>query len=240
MIIKLSTDRVLDYTPRLDPRNLAHRVTAAPDLAGKSRYWTPGVVLDQQAEGSCVGHGVVGEWLASPVRGQLDLSGYVGPWSSGDKRADAGHKLAVDVYHRCLQIDEYEGERDEGTSVRAGMLVGRERGWWTGFKWALNMDELRTALEDGPVVVGIQVLERMWNTEPNGDWIPEGPEVGWHCVVLTGYSPNYYGRGPRYIGLNSWAYDWGKGGRFAIEPQRLDGILFKAGGEAAVALDRHL
>jgi hypothetical protein len=230
------TTRILDYVPRLDERNRAHRVTAAPvDLLQTSRYWTAGTVLDQGQEGSCVGHGVVGEYLASPVRGT--------PWkyvNSSVPLSEAGHRLAVKVYNRAKEVDEWEGVAYDGTSVRAGMLAGRELGWYDGFKWAFNMGELRTALEAGPVVVGIQIFERMFHVEPNGDWIPDGPEMGGHCVVITGYSTNYYNRGPRYIGNNSWGLKWGKVGRFAIAPTNLDRVLFKAGGEAAVAVGRHL
>lgn len=225
------TTRTFDYTPRLDQRNLAYRVSAQPDLSGKPRYWTPGVVLDQGQEGSCVGHGVVGEYVASPARGKLV---YNPAWKSVT-RADMGHSLAVAVYNRAKEIDEWEGSDYDGTSVRAGMLVAREHGWCSGFRWALNMAELRTALEEGPVVVGVEWRSGMY--EPyHGDLIPTGSVVGGHCLLVTGYSA----RTKSYRLLNSWGPDWGHRGQAYITDTDLDRILFQAGGEAAVAQGRHL
>lgn len=217
----------LDYIPRLDPRNLAYRVVANPGLEDRSKYWLGGVVLDQGQEGSCVGHGVVAEWLASPVRGRV-------------ANAEAGHETAVAVYNRAKEIDEFEGVNYDGTSVRAGMLVGRERGWYTGFSWALNMAELRTALQFGPVVIGIDVRESMFDPTPDGDWIVQGDSAGGHCCLVTGYSPNYSRRGPRYRIRNSWGKDWGSNGNVYISPTDLETIVFKSGGEAAAPVGRAL
>lgn len=48
------TDRTFDYKPRHDERSREYRMTAAPaDLLQRSRYWTPGPVLDQGREGAC-------------------------------------------------------------------------------------------------------------------------------------------------------------------------------------------
>jgi len=222
----------LDYVPRLDERNRAYRVTApTTDLTKVARWWTGGPVLDQGAEGSCVGHGVVGEWLASPARGKL-----MPP--TGFSRAEVGHLAAVQVYERAKQIDEWEGVDYDGTSVRAGMLVARERGWLTGFRWAFNLTELRAALEDGPVVIGVDWHEDSYETQPDGDLRVTGPVAGGHCVLVTGYSPNYAGRGPRYRLRNSWGETFGANGNCYIIPADLDTILFGAGGEAAIPVGR--
>jgi hypothetical protein len=221
------TNRTLDYVPRLDDRNHAYRITARPGLENQARYWTPGsAVLDQGQEGSCVGHGVVGEYMASPVRG---LPG-AGAWT--------GHLKAVEVYNRAKEIDEWEGVDYDGTSVRAGMLVGRERGWWSGFQWAMNMAELRAALEAGPVVIGVEWREEM-DQAPGGRVTVGGPAVGGHCLVITGYCPRYRPlRGPAYRWRNSWGTGYGVRGSAYIRPADLESILFGSGGEAAVATGR--
>jgi hypothetical protein len=223
---------VLDYVPRLVDANRRYRVTAPVDLAKQSVWWLGGVVLDQGQEGSCVGHGVVAEWLASPVRGNL------GNYTTLGAQIE-GHRRAVDLYNRAKEVDEFEGVNYDGTSVRAGLLVGRERGWYSGFNWAFNLTELRAALQTGPVVIGIDVLASMYDTQPNGDWAPSGPPVGGHCCLVTGYSPAYSGRGPRYRIRNSWGQGWGSNGNAYIAPADLDRILFAAGGEAAIPTGRH-
>jgi hypothetical protein len=188
-------------------------------------------VADGVGVHNCVGHGVVGEYLASPVRGQVS--------HLAAERAQLGHLAAVEVYNRAKEIDEWEGVNYEGTSVRAGMLVARERGWCTGFNWAFGMLELRQALETGPVVIGVEWREESYDTQPNGDLRVGGPVAGGHCVVVTGYSPNYAGRGPRYRIRNSWG-QWGKNGNGYVAPDDLDSILFQSGGEAAIPVGRHL
>src|SRR5215213_644760 len=187
---------ILDYRPRLVEANRQYRVEPpARDLSQVTRWWAPGTVLDQGQEGSCVGHGIVGEFLASPVRGPLHPP-------SGFSRAEVGHLLALQVYNRAKEIDEWEGVDYEGTSVRAGMLVGRSRGWYDGFTWAFNMTELRAALEQGPVVVGVDWHQDSYDALPNGDLLISGPVVGGHCLLVNGYTPNYYGRGARYRLVN--------------------------------------
>jgi hypothetical protein len=214
---------VLDYVPRLDERNRAHRVGAAPVLASLPRYWQPSAtVLDQGQEGACVGMGVTGEYGASPVRGKIS------------------NTLALDVYNRAKQVDEFEGVDYDGTSVRAGMLVGRERGWWTGFKWAFNMTEVRTALETGPVVIGIQWKSGMYEA-PGGILLAKGKVVGGHCILITGYDPKHPAiGGPAYELRNSWSASWGVKGSAFISAYDLNAVLFKSGGEAAVPIGRKL
>lgn len=218
--------RVFDYVPKLDERNRAHRITAAPDLTKIAIYWSPGAVLDQGQQGSCVGHGVTGEYLASPVRGKGN--------------ATTGHELAVAVYNEAKVID-HEKATDEGTSVRAGMLAARARGWYDGFSWAFNMAELRTALQIGPVVIGSAwSSDAMEDTLDNGDLPVSGDLSEGHCTLVTGYTPLFGRSGPRYRLRNSWGRDWGLHGDFYLTPADLDKIVFKSGGEAAVPTARHL
>jgi hypothetical protein len=167
--------------------------------------------------------------MASPVRQR-----FVGPTQLAAAEAEARR-----AYRWCLYHDEFEGERDEGTSVRAGMLYGRQAGWWDGFSWAFTMDELRTALESGPVVLGVLWTEGMYEA-PEGRLVPRGPAVGGHCILATGYSTNWRGGGPHYRLRNSWSKAWGVNGSAYISAGHLNKILFEEGGEAAVPTGRKL
>jgi hypothetical protein len=207
----------LDYAPRLVDANRAYRVTADRDLSQQARYWTPGAfITNQGTEGACVGHGVVNEYMASPVRGRLTTP----------------NPTAYEVYRAAQRIDEWEGESYDGTSVRAGMLAGRQRGWWSGFQWAFTMAELRVALETGPVVIGVEWRASMYDA-PNGQVATFGPVVGGHCLLLTGYTPNWHKQGPHYRWRNSWGPTYGVNGSAYIHADDLQGILFRSGGEAA-------
>jgi hypothetical protein len=132
--------RTFDYRPRLVEANRAFRIRAGaqPWLTDRSRYWVPSfTILDQGTEGACVGFGVTGEAMASPVRQMWVDPDTPGPWAT----FNPAQRMAFSAYRRAKEIDEWEGVDYDGTSVRAGMLVGRERGWWDGFsrevrRWA--------------------------------------------------------------------------------------------------------
>lgn len=146
--------------------------------------------------------------------------------------------LLFDVYNRAKEIDEWEGVDYDGTSVRAGMMVGRERKWWSGFNWAFNMNELRNALSIAPVVIGVEWRDGMYEA-PGGILEATGPVVGGHCVLITGYTRRHRKlRGPAYRIRNSWGADWGLNGSAYMAPAGLESILFGAGGEAAVPVGK--
>ncbi len=232
----MTEHRTLDYRigGPLDPRNKNYRIGAAPDdLLQRSRYWVPGPVLDQGREGACVGFGCTAEALASPVRVRF----YAKEVASDLAPADP-NQVAREAYRRAQQIDEWEGEQYSGTSVLAGMKVGRERGWWSGYRWALNMGELRAALEEGPVVIGVEWRSGMYRA-PGGILSVSGGVVGGHCILITGYTPRHRTtKGSAYRLRNSWSEDWGVNGSAYISADDLDGILFQAGGEASVPVGR--
>jgi hypothetical protein len=217
----------LDYVPRLVEANRPYRVIANEGLERTWKFWTPGYpTLDQGREGACVGFGCTGEAMASPNR--VRIAG----WKKG------AEDMAMGVYRAAKVIDEWEGVDYEGTSVRAGMLVGRQRNWWTGFRWCFNMAELRTALQFGPVVIGVEWREGSYEA-PGGIIDVSGPVVGGHCLLVTGYTPRHARlRVPAYRLRNSWSERWGTNGNAYIDAAALEQILFKAGGEAAVPVGR--
>lgn len=223
----LEAGRTLDYVPRLVEANNGYlvrdHVGVDPGLWQTARWWRPGPTLDQGSEGACCGFAAAGEAAASPVR-----------------LPNVDNTLARAVYRRAKEIDEWEGVDYDGTSVRAALLVGRERGWWSGFYWSKNLDELRAALELGPVDIGVQWRVNQYATVgPDAEVDISGPLAGWHSLLITGYSPRYgRARAPRFRWLNSWGRGYGRRGAGYIDPAKLGEILFQAGGEAGVVVGR--
>jgi hypothetical protein len=217
--------RTFDFRARLDPGNLPYRLTATdPALNGKARFWTPGATLDQQSEGACVPHGIVADALASPARVKMPH--------------DQAQALAFQGYRWCQRNDPWPGEDYEGTDVNTGMKWGRLMGWWTGWRWAFNLNELRVALEEGPVVLGLDWYSEMY-TAARGVLRVRGEVVGGHAILATGYTPHHDRLGgPAWRLKNSWGPDWGANGSAWISAPDLDRILFRAGGEAAVPVNR--
>jgi hypothetical protein len=144
------------------------------------------------------------------------------------------------VFDYAANHDEFPGNsRADGTSVHAGWLAGRSFGWYAGATWAKNVEELRQGLEFGPVVIGVEWREGMFDADRFGRVSATGAVAGGHCVVATGYTPTFdAGRERRFRCRNSWGRSWGAGGNFYITDADLQSVLFDAQGEACVVSGR--
>lgn len=238
--------RKLDWRPRFDPRSLAFRAAAGvKDLPTTGRLWRHGNVLDQGAEGACVGFGCVGDLGAEPV-----------------PIPDLNDAYAFGFYNRAQQLDEWPGEAYEGTSVLAGCLTGRERGFWTGFTWAKSAEELaagivRTARAGGgPAVIGVEWRSDSYDTDDLGVLRATGSVVGGHCLLVIGFIPKAPTQTMRaqlegvqlldgfdsiktaaFVVLNSWGPSFGKHG-LALVPVDVMRGWSRAGAEFALPQGR--
>jgi hypothetical protein len=207
----------LDYAPRFDERSRTFPATTAPSTR-TFRYWRAGPVLDQGVEGACVGHAVVGALTAfpKPVR---DISAQQG---------------AFGVYRLAQFIDEWEGENYDGTSVLAGAKVARHVGLAKEYRWCFGVnDVINTVLDRGPVVIGIEWRDSMFEPRPSGLMDISGRAVGGHAVVITGYTKTRTLPGEETASLfqirNSWGMGWGKQGFCYMRQQDLDALLRRNG-----------
>jgi hypothetical protein len=227
-------DRTFDYEPRLVEANLNYLVRSIRPRAEMELpvYWLQGILLNQGAEGACVGFGWSGEASASPVRVK-----------------SVGNTSALGLYNRAKEIDEWEGVDYEGTSVRAGALVARERGYIESFYWCKTIDDIVRGLRSGPVVIGVEWREGMYDTDDRGLVDVSGNVVGGHCLYIDGYDPNYMRKGRHFRWMNSWGSQYGRRanalsnrrtGHGYIAADALESILFNAGGEACVPVGRKL
>lgn len=242
-----TTQRTLDWRARFDLRSLSYRVAAhVTELPTTGRLWKHGTVLDQGAEGACVAFACSGEAAAdpAPVPGLTDT-------------------YALSYYRRCQQLDEFP-DTVEGTSVLAGCLTGRERGLWSGFRWAKSAEELAHGIVQpasrggGPAVIGVEWRQGSYDTDELGVLRPSGPVVGGHCIVVLGFLPagvhrnSTLGRqlaaaglwdgylsvgGPAFVILNSWGLGFGQGG-LALVPMDVVRGWVSARGEFAIPVDR--
>lgn len=225
-------DRVLDWKPNHDPRSRGYGIRR---LIGEQvtvekvrRLWHAGPVLDQGAEGACVGFGWTGELLARP-RTQVGVSTLL------------ANAHAIRLYNRAKQIDEWAGENYSGTSVIAGAKAVEETRMMEGYNWCFGLDDVRDALiTSGPVVLGINWYESMYETDENGVVVVDGPLVGGHCLLLTGYDPAWpdpeddQKTHEMYRWRNSWGKSYGLGGNGWISAFDLAALLAQQG-EACVA-----
>ena len=207
---------------RLLPPIPVHRVT---------KHWalfrTP---LDQGSEGTCVGHGWR-HWLqAAPV---IQTKKY---------------PSAVQIYDWCTQVDEWQQndnyDRSFGTSVRSGGKVLKSYGLLSEY----NMTSDTRTMADwiggkdaggkflgGPLVIGANWHQGMFNTNTEGFIKPTGPVLGGHCVCLLGWNEKQ----AVFYGVNSWGTRWGIKGRFKISAEDMYQLMIE-GGEAWTAREVRL
>jgi hypothetical protein len=217
-----SERRALTWRSRHDPRSLQFGVRAA--VAGSApltdHLWHIGEVLDQGADGACVGFAVV---AAHNAVSDLDV--------------DAVEARAI--YARAQRLDEVPGEAYTGTSVLAGMQAGVEAGLFGGYRWAFGTrDVAQAVLQIGPVVVGVPWLSGMFDTGPGGLVTLTGDDEGLgHCLAVVGIRlKGPQGQpGPFFVWQNSYGPGYGDDGLGYVHHRDLATLLHGIG-EAAIPM----
>lgn len=214
----MPSDPRLDRRVQFDERSRSYPIrNLVLDKPQRSYTWACDTYLDQGREGACVGFSIAHEIAARPVE------------------AAASSGLALDIYDRARQLDDWEGEDYDGTSVIAGMKAAVEKGYFNEYRWAFDLNDLILAVGyKGPAILGINWYEGMLDPDENGYIRPTGDIVGGHAILCRGV-----GVRQRYFYLhNSWGRDWGPlGGTCRIRFADLEQILHEDG-EACIPMGR--
>lgn len=189
----------------------------------RKQLWTipNSLPLDQGSEGACVGFGWSAELAVDPITFNVSKN------------------FALNVYNGARAIDQAEGNYwPEGASVLAGAKYAKRQGWISEYRWAFGIDDVIDALvSKGPVVLGVNWYDGMYATESDGRVRINGPLVGGHCILATGYWPDHPVWGGNWIQwMNSWGRTYGKMGVGWIRDIDLQRLL-EENGEACVAMD---
>jgi hypothetical protein len=207
------------YSP--DPRDKDFVVTedeirALADTAKDRRAWKISGITNQGDQPHCVGHAWSGFLNAAPIMTRQRTL-----------------PSPLTIYTNAQKIDEWEGEDYEGTSVRAGAKYLQQKGLILEYHWIYDRDTLDEYLNViGPVVVGIDWFAGMDRTR-GGYVTPEGRWRGGHAFYVIDKHPNRMA----YQCVNSWDYDWGEQGKFWIDEQDMEYLLFALNGEACTAIE---
>jgi C1A family cysteine protease len=217
-------------------------------------------VKNQGSLGSCVGFAVTAmkEWQEKVEHAREVSAG------KKDHRKGKRYNLSESwVYWNSKKIDPWPNQ--EGTSIRFAMKVLQklgvpcERAWpyddkepgkpasWAPLisRWARiesywrvrNLNELKVALLEGPVVIGIPCFEEIFHAGDIG-YIPypANPNViyGGHAVCVVGYSEKVF-----YF-KNSWGRGWGSKGYGSLPYSYINDFLWDAWACKDVSMTKEL
>jgi len=206
-------------------------------------------VKDQKSLGSCVGFATAAmkEWQE-----QIEHLREVQAGKVDHRKGTTQYDLSESwIYWNCKKIDPWPDQ--EGTSVRCAMKVLNkigvpvEKAWpysdtdigkpqsWANMVavWSLiksyyrvsTLNELKMALANGPVVIGIACFEEIF--EVGNDGIIDNPRnpnnvLGGHAICITGYNDE---RGLVEF-KNSWSNGWGHDGYGFLSYDYIDSYMW--------------
>lgn len=230
-----------DYKLTAIPYGLPSKVDYTPEMSK---------VKNQGSLGSCVGFATAAmkEWQE-----QQEHMREVAAGKSYSREEDEYDLSEQWIYYKCKTIDPWPNE--EGTSIRCAMQVLQkigvpcEEGWkyndsvkgkpekWSKLvsKWNLidsyyrceDLNSLKAALVDGPVVIGIVCFPEILSPENNGYVsYPSNPDyiLGGHAVCAVGY--NDKNKTIRF--KNSWGTGWGNKGYGLIPYTYINDFMWDA------------
>lgn len=190
-------------------------------LPRRNRMWSlPSTFpLNQGEEGACVGFGWAHELGAFPVMYMVN-NDYAFRYYRAARREDA----RMGIHYA------------EGASVLAGAKVAKANGMISEYRWAFSVDQIiDTLCQRGPVVLGVNWYESMYQTDDNFKVVIDGEQVGGHCILAFGYQKQYKGE-ECIVLLNSWGLGYGAYGVSYLPVSGLERLMDEDG-EACMATD---
>ena len=198
------------YKP--DENDRRFRISKA-DKPYKNRFWSSRWFGNQGTTSECVGYSAAHLLECSPVRQ------YINPSM---------------LYMLSQKFDDIPGEDYEGTTVRGALKVLQKLEVVENYLWAWSEGPVLSHLSHkGPVILGIDWMADMEETDSKGSISASGEVLAGHAILADGVDFS-----KELVRLkNSWGRDWGKKGRATISFKDLRKLI-RANGEAACITER--
>lgn len=200
-----------------DPRSLAYPAPTTAEL--RSVKWRRyGLVLDQGNLGSCTGNAAAQALNHVPFH-------TVGT-------ACLHEDTAVALYASATVLDGFPGTyppEDTGSSGLGVAKAAQQAGYLSTYEHAFGLDHVLAAAQYGPLIVGTDWHEDMFEPDDFGRVHPTGAVAGGHEYVLDGV--DLAAQQLRF--LNSWSASWGVKGHFYMSFDDF-GSLLSEGGDAVL------
>ena len=208
-----------------DVRDMGHLMK--PDVRKaatiNSRFWYPGLALNQGSQPACVGYSSW-KWLyGGPVKNRAM------PFN------------ALELYFEAQKWDEWPGENYDGTSVRGAFKYLKNSGYVGEYQWAFNVGSvLAYVLTTGPIVMGTNWFTGMMDPDSHMYVKTTGVVEGGHAYLFCGANRlrrNSDGTTGAFRILNSWGSSWGAKGRAWISLQDAAFLMAQPQAEACIAIE---
>lgn len=186
---------------RHDPLSKNYPADATADI--KSVQWLRrSPIFDQGNVGSCTGNAAAG-WCATDNAHRPGL-------------ADVTEKTALEIYSKATHLDQIGGvwpPSDTGSSGLAAAKALKALGYSTGpYRHCFSLHHTLAALQNGPVLVGLEWLTGCDQPDPHGHVTYTGKVRGGHEILADALDID--------TGLiwfqNSWGPGWALHGRFSM------------------------
>ena len=190
-----------------DERSRAYAFKAPRGIELKSVRHTRFIpVLDQGNLGSCTGNTGIGAMGTNPS--------YPIVVPSKLAHDDLNQDAAILLYSEASAIDPWPGSYppdDTGSSGLAIAKILKGRGWVSGYRHTFTFEDMCAALQETPVMLGINWYDSFYNPRLDGEMIIEAGSVpvGGHEIIVDEIDVER----KRIWITNSWGRYWGLDGR---------------------------